>query len=127
MVKWYTSVHNSIEESKTLFVLISFKSPLISFKRYLSNAPFNVQEEWLNKIYMRCYATVILIFPLEIKKFQQHSLFRYLQLSRSITSCHKIIVYYLGIEIDEKLIRDVNVPKSPSRHNIQYEVVLNIG
>ena len=121
MVKWYTSVHNSIEESKTLFVLISFKSPLISFKRYLSNAPFNVQEEWLNKIYMRCYATVILIFPLEIKKFQQHSQ------CLDICSCYKIIVYYLGIEIDEKLIRDVNVPKSPSRHNIQYEVVLNIG
>ena len=44
-----------------------------------------------------------------------------------ICSVYKIIVYYFGIEIDEKLIQDVNVPKSPSRHNIQYEVALNIG
>ena len=44
-----------------------------------------------------------------------------------ICSVYKIIVYYLGIEIDEKLIQDVNVPKSPGRHNIQYEVALNIG
>ena len=68
---------------------------------------------------MRCYATFI--FPWEIKKV--FNIIQYLD----ICSVYKIIVYYFGIEIDEKLIQDVNVPKSPGRRNIQYEVALNIG
>ena len=102
--------------SKTLSVLISFKSILISFKRYLTNSPFNVREEWL------IYEMLCDIY-ISLRNQKVFNIIQYLD----ICSVYKIIVYYLGIEIDEKLIQDVNVPKSPSRHNIQYEVALNIG
>lgn len=102
--------------SKTLSVLISFKSLLISFKRYLTNSPFNVREEWL------IYEMLCDIY-ISLRNQKVFNIIQYLD----ICSVYKIIVYYLGIEIDEKLIQDVNVPKSPGRRNIQYEVALNIG
>ena len=102
--------------SKTLSVLISFKSLLISFKRYLTNSPFNVREEWL------IYEMLCDIY-ISLRNQKVFNIIQYLD----ICSVYKIIVYYFGIEIDEKLIQDVNVPKSPGRRNIQYEVALNIG